>query len=1648
MSSYFDDDLYYNTIINNDESNNENNNISENINTDMNTLEICGYLNKKSFYHNENIELHVHQPNPYNLNKKINMIVYDKEYNELFHINDIPGQVQSWSNNSFAEGCNWTSIYQFQMPQNYKSDIYLIKLYDVMESEEASTWPSNWDEVKTYKIAFILKDANKSADICILANTNTWEAYNDWAGFDGRIGLYKWDNLHEENNINDYKIYESNNYKSSIVNFNRPNYWINQEIHEISVPHERENIYGELHTYHTSHLLIGEIYLLKWLDSINYSYNIISDCDLDDDMNILSGYKMLMLNCHSEYWTLNMYKNVLNYSSVGGNIMSLSGNTMYWYSEISNNKLEVRKNNSSHTLITNGIGGLWKNILTDITSLPLPHLLLGSEYHTESFSYGEGWPYKIIDAKKNLDTNTSWIFDNVAGLIVGQDSFNTHPDNTLVGASGWEVDRCVIGEEFIIAKADSTDPVYTNDIIYFINNYNSKIFNTGSIRYTGALQKEVQIDTITKNVIDRFLEDTDDKVIILRTNEWFSNNIIFTGSNLKYILDNLENKSYNEMQNIINNTLSEKYNNLSSYDQDQINIIINYKLNDENMAGNGIIPAGYYKLGIKIEEGSNPTTWYKVVNNTLVKTTDDENCLFYLTDYSYSTIRFNSENGNFLTFYEMENGNFSLKIISYYDLLYTNHTKYSLISLNNTDYETLSDLDNVKLTDIFRTKLNAWNYNHEGTWLNSWHIETLNNYEYPILFSENPSVNCEMTLINISHVYLKIILNEFDGKTYEEMNILINNSLNEYYNILNNNDKNYVDLFINLKLNDENLINENDFINGNYKLGVKTNNGEEPNQWYKVNENNELEITDIDDETSTFYLVGFINNFTIRYNSSLGKYLSFFQKDNGDYSLKLLSYYELANNNISKFGFSPKEGTDFPSWTTTNFPTNFRVQIKHFLYDYNLNWVSAWFIDSSFSYPKLLSENENNNCELTLINLNNQNGTLFDLESILDQFENKSYNEMTELINNTLNNSYLNLNNEDKSKVDLILSEKQNDENLSQTGNIQSGFYKLGVKTNAGETPIEWYKVNNENQLVKTSTHDENSKFYLTGNSYKFTIRHNSENGKIVSLYQMDNSDTSLKLKSYNELSDLGKFSFITKTGTNYEAGDNLNYENILRIKINQHLYSVDNQWLSGCHIDTDSDEYPLLKFNSPNENCQITLIPYDYVNNEDNSNLLNLESILNELENKSYNEMNDLINNSLNNSYINLNNEDKSTVDLILSEKQSDENLSQTGNIQSGFYKLGVKTDAGETPIEWYQVNNENYLIKTSIHDENSKFYLSGNSYKFTIRHNSENGKIVSLYQMDNGNTSLKLKSYNELIDLSKFSFITKTGTDYEDGNNLNYENILRIKINQHLYSVNNQWVSGCHIDTGSNEYPLLKYNNTNDNCQITLIPYDYVSRNNGNLQLILDQFENKLYNEMSELINNTLNNSYLNLNNEDKSKVDLILSEKQNDETLSQTGNIQSGFYKLGVKIDAGETPIEWYQVNNENHLVKTSIHDENSKFYISGNSYKFTIRHNSENGKIVSLYQMDNGNTSLKLKSYNELTNLSKFSFINKSGTDYEDGNTLNYNNILRIKINQHLYSVDNEWVSGCHIDTGSNEYPLLNYSNTNDNCQITLIPYINN
>ena len=55
------------------------------------------------------------------------------------------------------------------------------------------------------------------------------------------------------------------------------------------------------------------------------------------------------------------------------------------------------------------------------------------------------------------------------------------------------------------------------------------------------------------------------------------------------------------------------------------------KLNDENMAINGSLLSGYYKLCPKIEEGSDILKWYKVENNNLIETSEDLNCIFYIS---------------------------------------------------------------------------------------------------------------------------------------------------------------------------------------------------------------------------------------------------------------------------------------------------------------------------------------------------------------------------------------------------------------------------------------------------------------------------------------------------------------------------------------------------------------------------------------------------------------------------------------------------------------------------------------------------------------------------------------------------------------------------------------------------------------------------------------------------------------------------------------------------------------------------------------------------------------------------------------------------------------------------------------------------------
>ena len=122
----------------------------------------------------------------------------------------------------------------------------------------------------------------------MLANTNTWNAYNSYGG---------------------RSQYTTPN--GAILSFERPN------------PAATPLGSG------LDHLARAESWVLGWLEEAGYAFDVYTDLDFDAGIPDLNHYKALVLNTHPEYWTLQMFDRLEAYLAQGGRLLYLGGNGLY-----------------------------------------------------------------------------------------------------------------------------------------------------------------------------------------------------------------------------------------------------------------------------------------------------------------------------------------------------------------------------------------------------------------------------------------------------------------------------------------------------------------------------------------------------------------------------------------------------------------------------------------------------------------------------------------------------------------------------------------------------------------------------------------------------------------------------------------------------------------------------------------------------------------------------------------------------------------------------------------------------------------------------------------------------------------------------------------------------------------------------------------------------------------------------------------------------------------------------------------------------------------------------------------------------------------------------------------------------------------------
>ena len=373
----------------------------------------------------------------------------------------LKGMIQNYNQCAFKSGCNWLLSTKIVIPKDTECGYYTLDL-------------KNTDA--TFKIPIVINVSSQNDILCV-ASTNTWHAYNVWSG----ASLYSC-NLYDLNKVQPKY--------SEIVSMQRP-IEFSQYPTKGLVPY-KDHVFG------------AELGLIHWLERENFQYDVCTDTDIHNNPEILSKYKMVILNTHSEYWTEKAMNGVENYLSNGGNLCYIGGNGMYWKVTLNENIIECQTDNGNH--ISDGTpGGQWRNEKIDKPE----EKILGASY--TAAGYHTYMPYEIINEKH-------WLFDNMN--VHNGDLFGQSLNNKF--ASGDETDKTTALSPqnlVLIARGLNNEASYEigqpgvdmnggAHMIYYRHEGGGAVFSTGSVTSSGSMLVDTIMSGIITNLIKNMTGDT------------------------------------------------------------------------------------------------------------------------------------------------------------------------------------------------------------------------------------------------------------------------------------------------------------------------------------------------------------------------------------------------------------------------------------------------------------------------------------------------------------------------------------------------------------------------------------------------------------------------------------------------------------------------------------------------------------------------------------------------------------------------------------------------------------------------------------------------------------------------------------------------------------------------------------------------------------------------------------------------------------------------------------------------------------------------------------------------------------------------------------------------------------------------------------
>jgi hypothetical protein len=193
----------------------------------------------------------------------------------------------------------WPEAARFTIPADADSGLYAVRVRLAGQDPAAAT-------VAPFVVT--RRRPRRDGSVAVLCSTNNWHAY-------GRRPT------------NELAVYGLTSSLYSAHLNGRPFFHLGMRL---PIPYAQPYGFESRRSTRTrsTHLVRTERFIEAWLNRESYPYEVITDFDLTEEPSLLRNFAALVIVGHSEYWTDEARQGVIDYLDGGGQVLSLSGDTL------------------------------------------------------------------------------------------------------------------------------------------------------------------------------------------------------------------------------------------------------------------------------------------------------------------------------------------------------------------------------------------------------------------------------------------------------------------------------------------------------------------------------------------------------------------------------------------------------------------------------------------------------------------------------------------------------------------------------------------------------------------------------------------------------------------------------------------------------------------------------------------------------------------------------------------------------------------------------------------------------------------------------------------------------------------------------------------------------------------------------------------------------------------------------------------------------------------------------------------------------------------------------------------------------------------------------------------------------------------------